>query len=309
MKVLAIANQKGGVGKTTTSLNLAYCLSKTMGYKVLLIDSDSQGSAGLNLGIDVFGDDDNAVMLDDILEPMALHQYVEPNWEQIEKSIVTPTFENRMRDPQDSMKWITYNEPFGFDIIPSRLYLSVVEMYIGMTGGRNGSGINTYMLRDVINLIEIHRNYDYIIIDCPPSLGPLSLNDLAAAKDGIIAVSNLDVMSLRGMSSFIQTVDTVKEKVAGHRGILGILLTLHSDRRTVDKNVENWVQQFLPIPTFDTRIPDTTNVKKANSMMMLYAQIDKKGKAAYDSLAKEVDFAVNHPDVLIGSAKMEGGNF
>lgn len=304
MHVLAIANQKGGVGKTTTAINLSYCLANTLKKRVLLIDADQQGSASQNLGIDIA--DEELFLLDNVLEPYVKKEVNEYKYENIKKAIHTPTFENRKRDPLDKMKWVTYREPFGFDIIPSRLYLSIVEMYMGLVSGIEKRSISMNYISDMLEVIKAHVDYDYVIIDCPPSLGTISINAIAAATSGVIAVSNLDVMSLRGMESFIETVNTVSGYKEGHRGILGILLTLHSDRRKVDKSVEEWVQQFLPIPTFDTKIPDSTKVKQANSMMLLYAQIDKKGKEAYDSLAKEIDEAVNHPDVLVGSAKLGG---
>ena len=304
MKILAIANQKGGVSKTTTSLNLAYCLSNSLGKRVLLIDADQQGSAGQNVGIDVA--DPELYLLDDLLEPYVQKRVSEFNYEDIKKCIYHPTFESRKRDPLDKLKWVTYQEPFGFDIIPSRLYLSIVEMYMSFVSGVEKRGVSMNYLSDMLKVIEEHVDYDYVIIDCPPSLGTMSINALAAARDGVIAVSNLDVMSLRGMEAFIETVNTITANRENHRGILGILLTLYSERRRVDQSVQEWVQKFLPIPTFDTKIPDSTKVKQANSMMLLYSQIDKKGREAFEALAKEIDFAVNHPDVLIGSTKLGG---
>ena len=84
---------------------------------------------------------------------------------------------------------------------------------------------------------------------------------------------------------------------------MGILFALYSDRRSVDRQVDNWAKQFLPIPVFDTRIPETSNVKKANSSKFLVSQIDKKMKAAYDAFANEVLYATDHPDEPIGNAK------
>lgn len=299
--VIAVANQKGGVGKTSGALNLAYCLANTYGQKVLLIDMDSQGSASLNLGIDVA--DPDTYTIDSLLEPVVLREKKGFEWEEIEKYIYTPTFEDRVRDPENKMQWTKVNTPFGFDCIPSSLALSVVELEMGLVGGMTNRSIYAYYLSDMLKVLEEHRKYDYIICDTPPSLGALSVNSIAAATSGIVVVSSLDVMSTRGISSFIESVETIKRLDDTHRGIIGILLCLYSERRVVDRSIDEWVKSFLPIPTFDTKIPESADVKKANASMMLFSQINKKGKAAFDSLAKEIMYAIDHPEELVGSAK------
>lgn len=304
MKVLAISNQKGGVGKTTASLNLAYALANTYNKKVLLVDDDSQGSASLNLGIDISSED--IYTIDQVLEPYVLGKVKSLKWEAVKNCIYTPTFSDRVRDPNNkNLSWITVQKPFGFDCIPSNLYLSVVELQMGVIGGANGKGINMFYLKDLLDVIRDsgEAHYDYVIIDTPPSLGALSVNAMAAAQDGIIAISNLDVMSTRGLSSFIETSETVKRANPNHRGVLGILLSLYSERRQVDRSIDQWVQQFLPIPTFNTRIPESADAKKANSSMLLYSQINKKAKQAFDNLAKEIIEACEHPELPVGNNK------
>lgn len=300
-KVIALGNQKGGVGKTTNTLNLSYALANTYGQKVLMIDMDSQGSAGLNLGIDIA--DDETHTIDQLLEPYVIGKVRDISWEAVKQCIYTPVYSDRIRDPENRLRWIETSKPFGFDIIPSSLYLSVVELRMGIIGGQTRRGIYQYYLRDVIRVIEEHADYDFIVIDTPPSLGALSINSMAAATDGIIVVTNLDIMSIRGIDSFIESSETVKRANAAHRGIMGILLALYSERRTVDKTIDEWIKQFLPIPTFDTRIPESADVKKANSSLLLFSQINKKAKAAYDSLAKEVIEAVQNPEAPVGSAR------
>ena len=303
MKVLCCGNQKGGCGKTTTTLNICYTLANTYNQRVLLIDMDSQGSSSLNLGIDIASE--NVHTIDDILEPYVKMETKTIQWEALKQCIYSPTYQEPVRDPENPMKWITTSKPFGFDVIPSKLYLSVVEMFMGLVGGATKKGINQYYLRDIINVIEENAYYDYVIIDTPPSLGSLSINAMAAAKDGIIIVSNLDVMSIRGISSFIDSAETVQQYNPEHRGILGILLALYSERRTVDRSIDNWIQEFLPIPTFDTRIPETSDVKKANSAMLLVSQINKKSKIAYEKLCSEIMYAVENPNEPIGSLRMK----
>lgn len=302
-RVLTIGNQKGGVSKTSSCLNLCYSLANTYGYNVLLIDMDSQGSASLNLQIDVAGEDIHTI--DELLEPVVLNKIRSIPWNALKECIYTPTFNDRIRDPEDKMRWKQVQSPFGFDIIPASLYLSIVEMKMGIAAGTYFNGaINQFYLREtIIKTIKENADYDYIVIDTPPSLGALSINSMAAATDGVIIVSNLDVMSTRGIESFIESIETVKLGNKDHRGILGILFALYSDRRSVDRQVDEWAQRFLPIPVFDTKIPETANVKKANMSKLLVSQIDKKMKRAYDEFANEVIYAVEHPDEPIGSAR------
>jgi len=301
MKVLCCGNQKGGVAKTTCALNICYSLANTYDYKVLLVDMDSQGSSSLNLGIDINSDDINTIS--DILEPYVKRQVKKLSWSSISECIYTPTYQDRKRDPENKMRWIQVDVPFGFDVIPSSLYLSVVEMMMGVVGGATKQAIYQYYLYDLLAVVREHADYDYVIIDTPPSLGALSVNSIAAAEDGVIIISNLDVMSMRGIKTFITSTETVQRMNPNHKGILGILLSLYSDRRSVDRAIEQWVQEFLPIPTFDTRIPETSDVKKANSSMMLVSQLNKKCKAAFDGVAAEIIYATEHPGVPIGSAR------
>ena len=301
MYVIAVANQKGGVGKTTTSINLAGVMGTYLNKKVLLIDMDSQGSAGLNLGIDIASDDVHTI--DELLEPMVKGQIRSQSWETIKQCIYTPTFEDRERDSDNQMQWKIVNKPFGMDIIPSSLYLSVVELTMGVAGGVTGKGINMFYLKTITDEIERNSDYDICIIDTPPSLGALSINSMAAAKDGLIITSNLDVMAIRGIDSFIESSEPVKKANPGHRGILGISLALYSDRRVVDRSIDEWVKRFLPIPTFDSRIPESADAKKANSANLLFSQINKKGREAFINLAKEILYALENPDKPVGSAK------
>lgn len=299
--VLCFGNQKGGVAKTTSTLNVAYQLANAYHKKTLLIDMDSQGSASLNVGIDISNDNVNTI--DILLERLVKRQVSSIPWPELKEFIYTPTFTDRVRNPLEKMKWMDIQRPFGFDIIPSSLYLSVVELEMGLAGGASGKGISADYLKAIIRTIKENADYDYIVIDTPPSLGALSLNSMAAAEDGIIITSSVDLMSIRGVGTFISTAETVKKINPNHRGILGILLSLYSERRLVDRSIESWVKEFLPIPTFDTRIPETSNVKKANSSMLLVSQIDKKMNDAFRSFTGEIIYATTHPGELIGSAR------
>ena len=300
MKVLCVGNQKGGVSKTTTSINLCYSLANTYHQKVLLIDMDSQGSASLNLQMDVTSEEIHTI--DEILEPIVSRNRNTFNWDVLQECIYTPVYKGKIRN---KMKWEDDMAPFGFDLIPSSLYLSIVEMKMGIAAGQFYKGaINMHYLRDsVIKTLRENSDYDYVIIDTPPSLGALSVNSMAAAENGVIIVSNLDVMSTRGIESFIESTAMVQNNNKNHRGILGILFALYSNRRAVDRQVDDWAQQFLPIPVFNTRIPETASVKKANASNLLVSQMDKKMKAVYDAFTEEVIYATDHPDEPIGNAK------
>lgn len=300
-KIVAFANQKGGVSKTSSCMNVCYSLANTYRLKTLLIDFDAQASASIQLGCNVFSGEVNTV--DKLLEPMVSQKVKGATWEAVQRCIYSPTYQDRIRDPENKMQWKTVDKPFGFDIMPSSLYLSVVELYMGLVSGALRNGAYQYYLTEVCRCICENADYDMICIDTSPSLGPTVLNAMMAAKDGIIAVSNADVMSLRGIGSFIETVQTIKNIKEDHRGILGILLSLYSDRRIVDRSIDEWVKEFLPIPTFDTRIPESSDVKKANSSMLLVSQINKKIAKAFDELTREIIYAVNYPDEPVGSAK------
>lgn len=300
--VIAVANQKGGVGKTTTAINLAYAMSQA-GKKVLVIDMDMQGSASLNLGIDTEDDETNTI---DILMEERIKRPTSPvEWDEVKQFIYEPTYPDRKRDPDNHMKWIDCRTPFGFYILPSSLRLSVAELHMGLAGGVTRKGLRHDYLSKITDCISENTDIDYIIIDTPPSLGALSLNSIAAATSGCIIVSSLDVMAVRGIATFIETTETIKRLIPGHRGILGILLGLYCERRIIDRNIDDWVKDFLPIPTFDTRIPDSQSFKKANSAMMVACQLDKKIDLAYKSLAEEVIQAVEYPEIPEESEEFE----
>lgn len=307
-KVIAFANQKGGVSKSTTTLNVAYALSHHMEKKVLLIDMDSQGSSSLNLGIDITSDEINTI--DMLLEPLVTNQMKYITWSDIQQCIYTPTFEDRIRDPENRMKWITTQSPFAevgrYDVLPSSIQLAVVELEMGIASGES-KRVNPVYLEQVVSSVKKYGDYDYILLDCPPSLSGLFLNSIYSAVDGTIAVSSLDIMSLRGIDNLIESVHSVQKLRKGHRGILGIMFAMFSERRSVDKDLHYYAEKYLPIPVFDTQIPESADAKKANQSMLLYSQLNKNANSAFLSLAKEIEFAIENPDVPIGSAKRLAG--
>lgn len=283
--ILTLGNQKGGCSKTSSCLNLCYGLSQ-LGKKVLLIDQDSQGSAGLCLSIPIESDEINTI--DILLDALVMNPNMDLQWDVVKDFIYSPTYVDRVRDPENPMKWIDQDTYFGFDCMPSSLNLSVVELKMGLAGGVTKSGLRTDYLTKIVDVIIKNADYDYIIIDTAPSLSALTLGSMATAKDGIIVVSSLDVMSIRGISTFIETTETIRKKIPNHKGIIGILLALYSERRVIDRSIDDWVKDFLPIPTFKTRIPESGYFKKANSALLLASQLDKKVYNAFISFAQEV---------------------
>ena len=294
-RVICLGNQKGGCAKTSDCLNIAYCFANTKGYKVLLIDLDSQGSASMNVGINITDDDTNTI--DELLGAYVRREINEFLWEDVKNFIYTPSYFARRR-VEKTNKWESVSVPFGFDVMPSALPLSLVELQMALAANKTPNGkINTHYLYRLIEVIKENANYDYIIIDTPPALGSLSMNAMAAAVDGIIVPSNLDIMSFRGIQSFKESADYIQsfsEKIGiTHRGILGILLSLYSERRSVDKALEEYVHEFYPTPTFSQQIRESSDARRANAEGLLFAQINKKAKEDFDSLIDEIEFAIN----------------
>ena len=296
-RVICLGNQKGGCAKTSDCLNIAYCFANTKKYKVLLIDLDSQGSASLNVGIKIDAEETNTI--DELIGAYVKRDIEKYDWDDVKNFIYTPTYMTRKR-VEGTGKWETVEIPFGFDIMPSYLPLSVVELQMSMAASNTSSKkVYLYYVYDLIKCIKENADYDYIIIDTPPALGALTISAMMAAE-AIIVPSNLDIMSFRGIQSFKESADFIQEtaKANGieHRGILGILLSLYSERRTIDKALEQYVHDFYPTPTFQTQIRESSDAKKANANTLLFAQINKKARADFDKLIDEIEFALNDPD-------------
>lgn len=321
--VLCCANQKGGCSKTSTTINLAWALTK-LGKKVLTIDFDPQASLTLNLGIkNDYYDEDDDLPEEEIIEPVPTIdellrdayftrrenlEYDPLSWDNVKRYIVTPTYKKSVRSQDNKMEWKEIDAPYGFDCMPGYIELSVVEMTMGIASGASRSSIKLTYLSKIIDVIKENDNYDYILIDTPPSLNGLTCNAIAAAEDGIIIVSALDVMSTRGISRLIGIVKTIENLVKpdkpNFRGTIGIVMSLYSSRRVVDRDMDEWSKKFLPVPVFDTKIPESiASFKRANADFLLASQLDKKVETAFISLANEIIDGTENPDKKIGSAK------
>ena len=320
---IANANAKGGIGKTTNSLGLCYALAHN-GFDVLLVDGDPQASSTSDLRIDLKHEDDLNT-LDKLLCPILkadFTAYKEEgyksqrdywnelcektfNWERISEFIYTPTYERMVRV---GTTWETKEFPFGdnlgrFDILPSSIDLTLCDLMMGTQSRFFGGHINPGYLQMALEPIKEQKIYDFIVIDLPPQVSSISINMLRSAQDGVILNSNLDMQSIRGFRSIIESTEELQETFPEHRGILGILFSMYSAHRSTDKTIEEIARDFVPIPIFDARIPDTSDARKAILSNKLLNQINRKAAEAYNGFAMEIINAMCFPDKPIGTNK------
>ena len=296
-RIIAVVNQKGGVGKTTTTANLGYILAEA-GNKVLLIDFDPQTSLSgylntteteyniVNLMTYVLGDED---YMSENNEGMTFVELVD-------RTIVTPTYKTLVREKDANGKNIAVQKQIPFSenlsLIPGNLNLADYELYIIA----NNYEAKVYQLTKMIQMLLQSRSYDYILIDVGPSLGILTLNAIIASPTGVLIPTNLDIMSTRGVNNLIKSVVDMQTQLMLntrgdylHYGVIGVILNLFRQDRTVDLNIQNNLQTYYPFRIFESTIPESTNAKKAALGGLLYAQIHPKAKTAYQELAREIE--------------------
>lgn len=247
-KIIAIANQKGGVGKTTTAVNLAAALGAA-GKRVLLLDSDPQGNTTSGYGI---SKKQVSLSVYDVILGSASAE---------EATLQTP-FQN---------VWLI---PGGMDLAGAELELSDMDK-------------RTARLR--IALAPVRDAYDFILIDCPPSLGLVTINDLCAA-DSLLIPIQCEYYALEGLSQLIATVRRIKQSANPDLTIEGVLLTMYDGRLNLTRQVVNEVKRFFPGKVFATAIPRAVRLSEAPSfgMPVLYYDARSKGTAAYTQLAGEL---------------------
>lgn len=247
-KIIAIINQKGGVGKSTTAINLSAALGE-MGKQVLLVDLDPQGNATSGLGVEkkrlqncVYN-----VLLDDV---------------PIEEAIIPDVSE-------------------GVDLVPATINLAGAEVELVSEMARENR------LKDSVG--SMRGKYDYVFIDCPPSLGLLTVNSLVAADKLIIPIQT-EFYALEGVTKLLESMKRVKNRLNPALDIFGILLTMYDGRTTLSRQVAAEVRNYFGDQVFETIIPRTVKLSEAPSYGMPITQYDPvgKGAAAYTNLAKEV---------------------
>ena len=250
LRVLVVANQKGGVGKTTTAINLGTALA-AVGEKVLLIDSDPQGNASTGLGV---GRAQRKHTLYDVLMG--------------EKTLADAVVRTTVP---------------GLDLIPSDPDLSGVELELGQHARRS------FRLRDALEPLRDARSHSYVLIDCPPSLNLLTVNAMAAA-DAVLVPLQCEFFALEGLSQLTRTIDLVRGSLNPRLEIQGIVLTMYDRRNSLSEQVAGDVRSHFGETVYQTVIPRNVRVSEAPSFGKPVLVYDLKcaGSQAYLKLAREV---------------------
>lgn len=251
-RVLAVSNQKGGVGKTTTAINLGTALA-AIGEKVLIVDMDPQGNASTGLGVP--RETRRITIYDVIVDGRSVHDAAVPT--------AVP----------------------GLHIIPADADMSGVEIELSQADRRS------YRLRDALagQGGEGHTGYDYVLIDCPPSLNLLTLNAMAAA-DGVLVPLQCEFFALEGLTQLMKTIEMVRQSLNPTLEIQGLVLTMYDRRNALSGQVAADVRSHFGDKVYDAVIPRNVRVSEAPSFgkPVLIYDLKCTGSQAYLKLAKEV---------------------
>lgn len=296
MKKISIFNQKGGVGKTTSVVNIAVALAK-LEKKVLVIDMDPQANTTTGLGIDKYTDDDSIYdlfyELDDNIEneddksieiENEDEENDEENIDRTSKSLNKEADEEKANEEKeiDFSKYIKETES-GVFLIKSESSLSGLEVELVSLDPVK----RTQVLKNIVDKID--DSYDYIIIDCPPSLGLLSINALVAS-DSIIIPIQTEYYALEGVSELMNTYKLVKDSLNENLDIEGVLLTMFDKRENLSYEVVEEVKSYFKGKVFRTMIPRNVRLAEAPSYGKSVIEYEErsKGAIAYKMLAQEI---------------------
>lgn len=247
-RIIAVANQKGGVGKTTTAINLSSCLAE-LGQRVLVVDTDPQGNTTSGLGVD--------------------------------KDAAELTVYQLMIGECQIRECIEHTQFERLDVIPSNVNLAGAE--IDLIGIED----REYILKKA--LAEVREEYDFVILDCPPSLSMLTVNAMTAA-DTVLVPIQCEYYALEGLSQLTKTIKRVKKSLNKDLSIEGVLLTMFDSRTNLSVQVVEEVKKYFSSTVFNTVIPRNVRLSEAPSYGMPVIAYDKNSKGAecYKKLAAEV---------------------
>lgn len=247
-KAIAIFNQKGGVGKTTTNINLGACLA-LMGKKVLILDIDPQGNTTSGIGIK-------------------------------KKSLNYTVYDLLIQEDFNTSDAILHTNIKGLDIIPASVDLAGAEIELVQLEGREKR------LRQAIE--KVRGKYDFILIDCPPSLGLLTINSLTAVESVLIPIQ-CEFYALEGVSQLVSTIELVRKNLNPNLQIEGVILSMFDGRTNLSVQVVQEVKRHFGSLVYSTVIPRNIRLAEAPSHGMAITEYDpkSKGAAAYREFAKE----------------------
>jgi chromosome partitioning protein len=246
--VVALANQKGGVGKTTTAVNSAVLLARE-GFRVLLVDFDPQGNATSSLGLD--------------------------------KRDLSATIYDVMVGRRDAADVVARDIRPGLDLLPATPTLAAAEIELVQMSDRER------VLRRALKLIA--PKYDLILIDCPPSLGLLTVNSLTAS-DYVVVPIQCEFLALEGLGQLIATIDLVKRQLNPALDVLGVVMTMYDARTRLSASVVEEVRKYFPQRIFATLVPRSIRLAEAPSFGMAIAEYDaaSRGAQAYEDVVGEL---------------------
>jgi chromosome partitioning protein len=248
-RIYTLVNQKGGVGKTTTAINLAAFLAQ-LGQRVLVVDLDPQANATSSLGVD-------------------------------KRAVQGSTYE-ALLNGEAPAPYILVNERLNLSVLPSSPALAGAEVELVEEDGRE------FRLRSALDTVD--GKYDYILIDCPPSLGLLTVNGLIAARDGVIVPVQCEYLALEGLGQLTQTIQRVQSSLFPGLKVRGVILTMFDPRTNLSTDVVREVNDHFPGLVFKSVVPRSIRLAEAPSYglpISAYAPTSV-GAHAYEELAKEL---------------------